>query len=272
MLFRSNGGVDISTTQTFTITVTSIPATAPVITEGAGPLTVTTDEDASPTPFALTLHATDINGDTLTWSISANASHGTATASGTGASKAINYSPTADWNGSDSFTVQVSDGALTDTIVVNVTVNPRNDAPVNTVLPSVAGTLAVGQTLTADKGTWNDAKDKVPGTLSYTYQWQRADDVTGTNALDISGATTATYVVQAADEGKTVRSKVTCSDNGESLPAIQSTVAVSAGKLIPVTGTEEDDSKGGCGLGNGLAALGFMLLLALRMGLRPLRK
>ena len=38
----------------------------------------------------------------------------------------------ADFNGSDSFVVQVSDGALTDTITVNVTVSGVSDAPVIT--------------------------------------------------------------------------------------------------------------------------------------------
>src|SRR5450756_2342423 len=88
------------------------------------------DEDASPTPFSLALHATDADGDTLTWSVPSGASHGTATASGTGSSKNIGYTPTADYNGSDSFVVQVSDGyGGTDDITVSVTVNPINDIP-----------------------------------------------------------------------------------------------------------------------------------------------
>ena len=64
-------------------------------------------EDGSPTPFNLSLHATDTDGDTLTWSISSGASHGTASASGNGSPKAIGYSPTGNYNGSDSFVVMV---------------------------------------------------------------------------------------------------------------------------------------------------------------------
>ena len=106
------------------------PNQAPVITE-TDPQAVTMSEDGSPTAFNLTLHATDANpGDTLTWSISGAASHGTATASGTGASKVIGYTPIENYNGSDSFVVQVSDGnGGTDTITVNVTIDPVNDAP-----------------------------------------------------------------------------------------------------------------------------------------------
>ncbi|MEK7269320.1 MAG: tandem-95 repeat protein, partial [Planctomycetota bacterium] len=105
---------------------------APVITEGAT-TTVTMSEDGSPTAFSLTLNATDADADTLTWSISSDASDGSASASGTGASKAISYAPDANFNGSDSFVVQVSDGnGGTDTITVNVTVQSVNDAPVIT--------------------------------------------------------------------------------------------------------------------------------------------
>ncbi|NNF09008.1 MAG: cadherin-like domain-containing protein [Acidimicrobiia bacterium] len=70
---------------------------------------------------------------TLTWSISSQASNGTATASGTGSSKAIGYTPTGNYNGPDSFVVQVADGnGGTDTITVNVTINAVNDPPVVT--------------------------------------------------------------------------------------------------------------------------------------------
>jgi fibronectin type 3 domain-containing protein len=102
----------------------------PEITEGSSTL-VTMDEDGSPIAFDLTLHATDANvGDILTWSISSLASNGIATASGTGASRTIGYTPYTNYNGSDTFVVQVSDGnGGIDQITVNVTITPVNDAP-----------------------------------------------------------------------------------------------------------------------------------------------
>ena len=125
------------------------------------------DEDGDPTPFDLTLHASDADViDTLSWQVSSPASNGTATASGTGTEKIIGYTPDADFNGSDSFQVQVSDGlGGMDTITVTVTINPRNDPPANTVAPSISGFLHVGQLLTAVNGDWNDDTDLVPGTL-----------------------------------------------------------------------------------------------------------
>jgi len=95
---------------------------APVITQ-ADPQEVSMSQNGAPTPFALTLDATDADGDTLTWSILSPASHGTATASGSGLSQGISYTPALDYVGTDSFVVRVSDGRLgSDTLTVNVTV------------------------------------------------------------------------------------------------------------------------------------------------------
>lgn len=60
-------------------------------------------------------------------------------------------------------------------------------APANVVLPSISGILTQGETLTANPGSWT-------GTPSgaYGYQWQRS-------GVNIGGATSATYVAQAAD-------------------------------------------------------------------------
>jgi hypothetical protein len=75
--------------------------------------------------------------------------------------------------------------------------------PVNTVLPSISGTLKVGQTLTCNEGTWN------PVAGSYYYQWRRADDNAGANAAKIVGATGRTYVLQSAEQSKFISVDVT---------------------------------------------------------------
>lgn len=108
----------------------------PVIDQGDGPLNVTMDEDGAPTAFvAPSISATDT--DSLTWFLATGveATNGTATVSGTGVSPTITYVPTPNYNGSDSFTVEVSDGnGGSDTIVVNVTINPVEDGPDVTVV------------------------------------------------------------------------------------------------------------------------------------------
>jgi len=66
-----------------------------------------------------------------TWSIVTPPANGQAAIQGgaVGAVKEISYQPDANYNGSDHFVVQVSDGALTDVIQVNVDVEPVNDPP-----------------------------------------------------------------------------------------------------------------------------------------------
>ena len=106
----------------------------PVISEGAS-TQVTMSEDGSPIAFDKTLHATDVDGDVLTWSISGAALHGIATASGTGYSVELGYVPDTDFVGTDMFIVQVSDGSLADFITVNVIIEAVNDAPIIGAIP-----------------------------------------------------------------------------------------------------------------------------------------
>lgn len=96
----------------------------PVITEGAS-ITVAMSKNGAPVPFALTLHATDADeGATLTWSIKTAPTNGSASASGTGTSKVISYTPASNYDGTDSFVVQVTDEFdRSDEIIVNVIIS-----------------------------------------------------------------------------------------------------------------------------------------------------
>ncbi|WP_349603017.1 hypothetical protein, partial [Azospirillum argentinense] len=84
-----------------------------------------------------------------------------------------------------------------------------NGAPVNSVVPTVGGTATVGNALTGGTGTWSDPDGD---TLSYTYQWYRADDSNGTNAASISGATSASYTLTSSDAHKYLRVAVIAND------------------------------------------------------------
>ena len=120
-----NGGTDF-----ITVNVT-VSNNNPVIAQGAS-TDVSMSENGTPTAFSLTLGASDMNGDTLTWSLSAVANHGTASASGTGTSPVLGYTPDTDYIGTDSFDVQVADGhGGTATITVNVTITTTNTVTIN---------------------------------------------------------------------------------------------------------------------------------------------
>ena len=75
-------------------------------------------------------------------------------------------------------------------------------APSNSTAPSISGTEKSGSTLTASNGTWSNSP------TSYTYQWRRcATD--GSACRDITGATSQTYALKAADVHHTIRVIVT---------------------------------------------------------------
>jgi len=76
------------------------------------------------------------------------------------------------------------------------------------VASSVAftGTEQVGETLTRTYN-YSDADGDAEGVS--TTQWYRADDGSGTNEAAISGATSSTYTLVSADEGKFIRVGVT---------------------------------------------------------------
>jgi len=112
-------------------------------------------EDASPTAFTLTLNASDPNNDTLTWSIDVAASNGTASVSGTGTSKSISFTPTANYFGGDFFDLKVDDGnggAAVLRVIVNI--EGINDAPVIVVPNGQA--INEDNVLTFSSLNWNE--------------------------------------------------------------------------------------------------------------------
>ena len=88
--------------------------------------TATTDEDVPATNIDVLGNDTDPDGDPLSVT-GATADNGSVTVNGDGT---LNYTPNADFNGTDTITYTITDGSLTDTATVTVTVNPVNDAPV----------------------------------------------------------------------------------------------------------------------------------------------
>ena len=94
--------------------------------------------------------------------------------------------------------------------------------------PTITGTVRVGETLTANTTDISDSDGLNKAT--FTYQWL-ADDA------DITDATGSTYALVAADEGKTVKVRITFTDdagNDESLTSAP-TATVTASNT-PATG------------------------------------
>jgi hypothetical protein len=152
--------------QNFTIVVT--PANyAPVIKVSnidVSSTSVTMVEDNAST-FSLTgLAASDQDDSnaTLVWSVDTNPSNGTAVVVGTGTSpSSLAYVPDGNFSGADSFVIKATDarGGI-DTINVNVTVAPVDDAPtVAAAITDVSVLEDAADTLISLANVFNDADD-----------------------------------------------------------------------------------------------------------------
>ena len=119
-----------------------------------------------------------------------------------------------------SFTDDAGNGEeLTSAATDVVEAKPNNPA---TGAPAIRGTAQVGETLTSDTSGISDADGLA--NASFSYQW-RAD------GADISGATDATYALADSDEGKTVKVRVSFTDdagNDETLTSAATQAAMAA--------------------------------------------
>lgn len=86
-------------------------------------------------------------------------------------------------------------------------------APSNLVLPAISGELDEGDTLTAFEGVWANEP------TSFSYQWKNA-------GVNISGATSRTYVVQAGDAGDAITVTVTGANSAGSASATSAPVVM----------------------------------------------
>ena len=116
------------------------------------------------------------------------------------------------------------------TAAVTAAPPPNNEA---TGQPAISGTAQVGETLTAETSAIVDADGL--DNAAFTYQWIASD---GTSDSDIEGATEATYTLTDSDVGKTIKVRVSFSDdlgNEETLTS-EATAAVEPAPNSPATG------------------------------------
>ena len=115
----NDGTAYASSASTMTIDITAVND-APVL---AAIGNLSTDED---TPKVITVSATDVENDNLSYSVSSSSANISASMIGT----TLTMTPATNWSGSVNITVTVTDGSESDSQNITVTVNAVNDAPV----------------------------------------------------------------------------------------------------------------------------------------------
>jgi hypothetical protein len=132
------------------------------------------------------------------------------------------YSPSSDDVGFRlRFRVTATNGDGSTTAASNPTdiIQAAQQGPSNTKLPAITGKTVVGETLTANPGTWTGSG------ISYTYVWLRCD-AAGANCAVIGGATATTYKLVSSDNGRTIRVKVTAKNADGSADATSAQTGV----------------------------------------------
>ena len=113
------------------------------------------------------LLGSDLDGDILSFSLASEATNGSVIINGSAAT----YTPSQDYHGNDSFTFTASDGELSDTATVTITITAINDAPVLATIGDQAsygaGTIALSATdVDGDNLTYTVSSDEANVTAS----------------------------------------------------------------------------------------------------------
>ena len=204
-----------STAAVVTITITAVND-APV----ANAASVTTSEDTAVDIVLIASDVEDVSGS-LTYTVTSESSNGTVVVNGATAT----YTPTADYNGADSFSFQVTDSdGLTSTVaVVTITITAVNDAPV-----ANAASVTTSEDTAVDIGLIASDVEDVSGSLTYTVTSEPSN-----GTVLVNGAT-ATYTPTADYNGADSFSfQVTDSDGLTSTAAVV-TITITAVNDVPV--------------------------------------
>ncbi len=193
-----NGGID-----TATVTVNVGPVNDPPVAVNDA---ATTNEDTTIFNLPILGNDSDVDGDPLTITGTPTAANGTVTVNADGT---INYTPNANYNGTDTINYTISDGnGGTDTATVTVTVNVVNDGP-DAVNDIATGTEDTALTLTnADIVDTNDT-DVEGDTLTITSVSNPGNgtvslvggDVIFTPTADYNGPATFDYTISDGNGG-----------------------------------------------------------------------
>ena len=230
--FRVNDGTTNSAKATISITVTPVNDSPIAVAQS-----VTTTED---TAKSITLSATDVDGNALTYAIVTPPSRGTLT--GSGATRT--YTPAANFNGADTFWFKANDGTSdSEAVVVAITVTAANDAPVanslaiSTEKNTPAAVMLTGSDIDGDPLAFALVTQPAKGALSGS-----APNLTYTPNNNATGSDSFTYRVNDGTTNSAPASvSITIAPGPNTAPtAIAQSISTAEDTATPVTLTGSD--------------------------------
>ena len=199
-------------------------------------LSLDTNED---TPVTGSITATDLDGDSLSYALGSNPANGSVTLNADGT---FTYIPAKDFNGSDSFSVTISDGkGGTTTSTVTIGVAPQNDAPTSADLSlntnedtpvngSITATDLDGDSLSYALGA-NPAHGSVTLNADGTFTYIPAKDFNDSDSFSVTvsdgkgGTTTSTVTIGVAPQNDAPTSTDLSLNTNEDTPVTGSIIA-----------------------------------------------
>jgi cellulose biosynthesis protein BcsQ len=208
----------------------------------AKPEYITVQEDK---PASITLMASDLNGDRLTYHIVTGPSHGKL--NGTGPD--VIYTPESNYSGPDSFTFLVNDGTVdSNTVSISLSVEAVNDPPVanqqsamTRVDRSVFITLT-GSDVDSDKLKYSIATQPEHGTLTFGSNFDANGKLTYTPNSNFTGKDSFTFKLNDGDvDSAPATVTLNMTPNHVPMGDLQSvTTAEDTPTVINLTGSDPD--------------------------------
>ena len=127
--------------------------------------------------------------------------------------------------------VSFTDDAGSEESLTSVATAPLLTATVAAGAPAISGTARIGHTLTVSTAGISDPDGLAR--VSYSYQWIRVDGGTGSDIMDATGST---YVPVAGDVGKTLKVRVSFTDDADNAEMLISAATAPVPAPIAATG------------------------------------
>ncbi|MBA7535684.1 hypothetical protein ES705_27942 [subsurface metagenome] len=208
----------------------------------AKPEYITVQEDR---PASITLMASDLDGDRLTYHIVTGPSHGTLSVTG----PSVTYTPESNYSGEDSFTFMVNDSAVdSNTVSISLAIEAVNDPPIAnhqsamTRLDRSVFIILTGRDIDSDKLKYSITTQPEHGSLTFGSDFNTSGKLTYTPKANFAGKDSFTFKLNDGDvDSAPAMVTLNMTPNHVPMADLQSvTTAEDTPTVINLTGSDPD--------------------------------